>query len=197
MLVMAGVFCPAASCGNHRRIPRNTNSLCRTVGNSGQTEGRADLETSVKSLWEQNGPDYRPDLELGKFQMVHGIEIDIAGSCSASELTKCAAAEISVSPHLALLQFKKIGGANGWYFANILWWLRGASDLLAGGSDAHRDDGIHTRWRRVMLWISGESRALNWTVVFIRLVALDLAASFHSLQDPQRQLRPNEGASDS
>jgi hypothetical protein len=87
----------------------------------------------MKSLWEQNGPDYRPDLELGKFQMVHGIEIDIAGSCSASELTKCAAAEISVSPHLALLQFKKIGGANGWYFANILCWLRGASDLLAGG----------------------------------------------------------------
>lgn len=84
--------------------------------------------------------------------------------------------------------------------------MAGTSQIFSGGFGAHRifwqvgsdcarDDGIHTRWRRVMLWISGESRALNWTVVFIRLVALDLAASFHSLQDPQRQLRPNEGAS--
>jgi hypothetical protein len=29
-------------------------------------------------------------------------------------------------------------GANGWYFARSLWWLRGAFDLLAGGVGLRR-----------------------------------------------------------
>ena len=47
-------------------------------------------------------------------------------------------AEVPVSPHLAFAPVQKIGGANGWYFANILWWLRGALDLLAGGVGLRR-----------------------------------------------------------
>lgn len=47
-------------------------------------------------------------------------------------------AEVPVSPHLAFAPVQKIGGANGWYFANILWRLRGALDLLAGGVGLRR-----------------------------------------------------------
>jgi hypothetical protein len=47
-------------------------------------------------------------------------------------------AEVPVSPHLAFAPVQKIGGTNGWYFANILWWLRGALDLLAGGVGLRR-----------------------------------------------------------
>lgn len=47
-------------------------------------------------------------------------------------------AQVSVSPHLAFAPVQKIGGANGWYFADILWWLRGALDLLAGGVGLRR-----------------------------------------------------------
>lgn len=47
-------------------------------------------------------------------------------------------AEVPVSPRLAFAPIQKIGGANGWYFANILWWLRGSLDLLAGGVGLRR-----------------------------------------------------------
>jgi uncharacterized protein YbjT (DUF2867 family) len=47
-------------------------------------------------------------------------------------------AQVSVSPHLAFAPIQEIGGANGWYFANILWWLRGSLDLIAGGVGLRR-----------------------------------------------------------
>ncbi len=47
-------------------------------------------------------------------------------------------AQVSVSPDLAFAPIQKIGGTNGWYFANILWWLRGSLDLLAGGVGLRR-----------------------------------------------------------
>ena len=33
---------------------------------------------------------------------------------------------------------KGIGGSRGWYFANVLWWLRGLMDRLAGGVGLRR-----------------------------------------------------------
>ena len=41
--------------------------------------------------------------------------------------------QVSVSPAAAFAPIQRIGGLNGWYFANVLWWLRGAADLLVGG----------------------------------------------------------------
>ena len=46
--------------------------------------------------------------------------------------------EVSVSPAAAFAPIQRIGGSNGWYFANILWSLRGAADLLAGGVGLRR-----------------------------------------------------------
>ena len=46
--------------------------------------------------------------------------------------------QVSVSPALAFAPIQRIGGLNGWYFANFLWWLRGAADLLVGGVGLRR-----------------------------------------------------------
>ncbi len=41
--------------------------------------------------------------------------------------------KLSVTPQVAFVAIERIGGANGWYFANYLWRLRGAIDRLMGG----------------------------------------------------------------
>ena len=41
---------------------------------------------------------------------------------------------VSVTPAAAFAPIRRIGGANGWYFAGVLWWLRGFLDLLVGAS---------------------------------------------------------------
>ncbi len=45
---------------------------------------------------------------------------------------------VSASPAAAFAPVRRIGGANGWYFANALWWLRGFMDLLVGGVGMRR-----------------------------------------------------------
>ncbi len=45
---------------------------------------------------------------------------------------------VSASPAAAFAPIRRIGGTNGWYFANVLWWLRGFIDLLAGGVGMRR-----------------------------------------------------------
>src|SRR6185436_17568565 len=39
---------------------------------------------------------------------------------------------------LAFGPVRRIGGENGWYYANFLWKLRGALDLLVGGVGLRR-----------------------------------------------------------
>ena len=46
--------------------------------------------------------------------------------------------QVSVPPASAFAPIQRIGGLNGWYFANVLWWFRGAVDLLAGGVGLRR-----------------------------------------------------------
>jgi uncharacterized protein YbjT (DUF2867 family) len=45
---------------------------------------------------------------------------------------------VSVPPGLAFAPVERIGGSNGWYFANFLWWLRGSLDLIVGGVGLRR-----------------------------------------------------------
>lgn len=45
---------------------------------------------------------------------------------------------VSATPAAAFAPIRQIGGANGWYFADFLWWLRGFLDLLAGGVGMRR-----------------------------------------------------------
>jgi Protein of unknown function (DUF2867) len=46
--------------------------------------------------------------------------------------------QVSVPPALAFAPIQRIGGANGWYFANFLWQVRGFFDLLCGGVGLRR-----------------------------------------------------------
>ena len=46
--------------------------------------------------------------------------------------------DVSVSCKKAFAVIRKIGGKNGWYFADWLWQLRGQLDLLAGGVGMRR-----------------------------------------------------------
>jgi len=45
---------------------------------------------------------------------------------------------VEASPSQAFAVISKVGGANGWYFANWLWTVRGLIDLLAGGVGVRR-----------------------------------------------------------
>ena len=45
---------------------------------------------------------------------------------------------VSASSAAAFAPIRQIGGTNGWYFANALWWLRGFLDLLVGGVGVRR-----------------------------------------------------------
>jgi len=45
---------------------------------------------------------------------------------------------VSASPAAAFAPIRQIGGANGWYFAGVLWWMRGFLDLLVGGVGMRR-----------------------------------------------------------
>ena len=46
--------------------------------------------------------------------------------------------QVSVPPASAFAPIQRIGGLNGWYFANVFWWFRGAADLLVGGVGLRR-----------------------------------------------------------
>ncbi len=45
---------------------------------------------------------------------------------------------VSASPAAAFAPIRRIGGSNGWYFATVLWRLRGFLDILAGGVGMRR-----------------------------------------------------------
>jgi len=46
--------------------------------------------------------------------------------------------EVAVETPFAFAPIRAIGGENGWYYANFLWALRGALDLLVGGVGVRR-----------------------------------------------------------
>ena len=46
--------------------------------------------------------------------------------------------QVLVPPAQAFAPIQRIGGVNGWYFANLLWQIRGFFDLLVGGVGLRR-----------------------------------------------------------
>jgi len=55
-------------------------------------------------------------------------------------------AEVSVPPQLAFQPILRIGGSNGWHFANFLWRNWGLLDLLVGGVGMRRGRVIQSIW---------------------------------------------------
>lgn len=60
------------------------------------------------------------------------------GAEFGTRLVDSRTARVSVSPATAFAPIQRIGGSNGWYFANFLWKLRGFLDLLVGGVGLRR-----------------------------------------------------------
>lgn len=56
-------------------------------------------------------------------------------------------ARVNASPEAAFVPIRRIGGKNGWYYADGLWWLRGVLDRAVGGVGMRRGrrDADHLR----------------------------------------------------
>jgi uncharacterized protein YbjT (DUF2867 family) len=50
-----------------------------------------------------------------------------------NRILDCRTINVPVSPQQAFAPIRKIGGANGWYYGNWLWGLRGLIDMAFGG----------------------------------------------------------------
>jgi uncharacterized protein YbjT (DUF2867 family) len=55
-----------------------------------------------------------------------------------SRLVDSRTVRVSVNPEVAFAPIRRIGGSTGWYYANVLWSLRGFLDLLVGGVGLRR-----------------------------------------------------------
>ncbi len=60
------------------------------------------------------------------------------GARFGSRIVDSRAAVVEASAEAAFAPIRRIGGERGWYSANLLWQLRGALDLLAGGVGMRR-----------------------------------------------------------
>jgi hypothetical protein len=61
-----------------------------------------------------------------------------AGVRFGSRIVDSRTMDVTASPAVAFAPIRRIGAANGWYFADWLWRLRGFIDLLAGGVGMRR-----------------------------------------------------------
>lgn len=60
------------------------------------------------------------------------------GARFGTRIVDSRAIEVAVPPQVAFAPIRRIGGNNGWYFANFLWWIRGTLDVLVGGVGLRR-----------------------------------------------------------
>lgn len=67
-----------------------------------------------------------------------GMPHSWGGTRFGSRLVDSRTVEVAVSPEQAFAPIRRIGGRNGWYFADWLWSLRGFLDLLVGGVGVRR-----------------------------------------------------------
>lgn len=68
-----------------------------------------------------------------------GLRRQWAGVRFGNRIVDSHSLEVSANDRdTAFLPIRRIGGKNGWYFANFLWRLRGFLDLLAGGVGIRR-----------------------------------------------------------
>jgi hypothetical protein len=60
------------------------------------------------------------------------------GTRFGTRLVDSRTVQVPVPPAVAFAPIQRIGGANGWYCANLLWQVRGFFDLLVGGVGLRR-----------------------------------------------------------
>ena len=67
-----------------------------------------------------------------------GKEQSWGGKRFGTRLVDSRSTDVAVEAARAFQPIQSIGGANGWYYANFLWAIRGAMDLLLGGVGIRR-----------------------------------------------------------
>lgn len=67
-----------------------------------------------------------------------GMQQSWGGVRLGTRLVDSRSMQVAVEPTRAFAPIRTIGGANGWYYANVLWAMRGAMDLLVGGVGIRR-----------------------------------------------------------
>jgi hypothetical protein len=67
-----------------------------------------------------------------------GAQRNWGGTRFGSRLVDARAARVGCPPDQAFAPILRIGGATGWYHANLLWRVRGFFDLLVGGPGLRR-----------------------------------------------------------
>jgi uncharacterized protein YbjT (DUF2867 family) len=60
------------------------------------------------------------------------------GAARGSRLVDVRKVRVRQPPEVAFLPIARIGGRQGWYFGNVLWWIRGLIDLPFGGAGTRR-----------------------------------------------------------
>lgn len=60
------------------------------------------------------------------------------GAAVGSRLIDSRVVRVPVPPEVAFVPIRRIGGRRGWYYANVLWRLRGLLDLPFGGAGTRR-----------------------------------------------------------
>lgn len=67
-----------------------------------------------------------------------GEPLSWGGARFGTRVVESRAIQVEVPPQAAFAPIRRIGGVNGWYFANFLWWIRGTLDILVGGVGLRR-----------------------------------------------------------
>jgi hypothetical protein len=115
----------------HPTVVRNpTPMTCFTVKPKGFREAiRRALQNEDRAFAETRWSDA---LSSG------GKLADWGGTQFGTRLVDSRTVQVTVSSADAFAPVGRIGGVNGWYFANFLWQLRGFLDVLAGGVGMRR-----------------------------------------------------------
>ncbi|MFZ5833372.1 MAG: DUF2867 domain-containing protein, partial [Planctomycetota bacterium] len=67
-----------------------------------------------------------------------GLQPTWAGARFGNRLLDSRTVDIACPPHQAFAAVQRIGGKQGWYYGNWLWWVRGAIDVGLGGVGMRR-----------------------------------------------------------
>ena len=67
-----------------------------------------------------------------------GVQRTWGGVRFGTRIVDAREVQVSLPPEIAFTPIRRIGGKTGWYYANVLWRLRGFIDLLVGGVGSRR-----------------------------------------------------------
>jgi hypothetical protein len=99
--------------------------------------GRALVEGLRNSTVVRSGAA-RDTFRIQPMPLAAALTAAIEGGASGRQRVDSRTVDVDVAAAQAFAPIRRIGGVTGWYFANVLWQVRGALDLWAGGVGMRR-----------------------------------------------------------